>query len=82
MRTSSLPGTVSHSVVMDHQMEDFDPYAEPKLDFVQTQTPPALRLQGTPRPEETKSREEPQGIDPHLTLSYNGSLPIFLRDGG
>ena len=49
--------------VMDHQMDDFDPYAEPKLNFEQTQSPPAPRLQA-----------ELQDVDPHLTLSYNGLL--------
>ena len=63
-------------------MDDFDPYADPKLDFVQTQNPPAPRLQGTPRTEEVKSRAELHDVDPHLTLSYNGLLPIFLRGGG
>ena len=58
-------------------MNDFDPYAEPKLDFEQTQSPPAPRLQGTPRPEEVKSRVELQDVDPHLTLSYNGSSSIL-----
>ena len=67
---------------MDHQMDDFDPYEEPKLDFVQTQNPPAARLQDTPQLEEIKSRTELQDIDPHLTLTYNGLLLTSLRDSG
>ena len=67
---------------MDHQTGDFDPYAEPKLDFEQIQSPPASKPQGVPRPEEVKSRVEFQDVDPHITLSYNGLLLILLRDGG
>jgi len=63
-------------------MDDFDPYAEPKFDFEQTKSPPAPGVQGTPRPEKVESRAEFQDVDPHVTLSYNGLLPIFLRRGG
>ena len=63
-------------------MGDFDPYAEPKLDFEQSQSPPVPRLQDIPRPEEAKSRVELQDVDPHTTLSYNGLSLILLRDGG
>jgi len=66
------------TLAVDHQMDDFDPYAEPKFDFEQTKSPPALRLQGASRLEKVESRAEFQDIDPHVTLSYNGLLPIFL----
>jgi len=61
-------------------MDDFDPYAEPKFEFEQTRTPPAPELRGPPRVEKVESRAELQGIDPHVTLSYNGSLPTLLKD--
>lgn len=64
--------------LMDYQMGDFDPYAEPKLDFEQADSPPAPRPRGAPRPEEVKPRGEFQDFDPRLTLSYNGLLPTFL----
>jgi len=57
---------------MDYQMDDFDPYAEPKLDLEQTKSPPAAKRQGTPRQEKVGSRVEFQDVDPHVTLSYNG----------
>jgi len=63
-------------------MDGFDPYAEPKFDFEQTGSPPAPGVEGTPRPEKVGSRVELQDIDPHVTLSYNGLLLIFLRGGG
>ena len=62
-------------------MDDFDPYAEPKFDFEQTESPPAPRLRGTPRPDKVKPRAELRDFDPHVTLSYNGSLTISSRDG-
>jgi len=63
-------------------MDDFDPYAEPKFDLEQTKSPPAPVTQGTPRPEKAESRVELQDVDPHVTLSYNGLLLIFLRSCG
>ena len=62
-------------------MSDFDPYAEPKLDLEETQSPPAPRHRGASRPQEVKSRAEFQDVDPHLTLSYNGLSRTCLRDG-
>jgi len=62
-------------------MGDFDPYAEPKLDLEETQSPPPPRSRGTSRPQEVKSRAEFPDVDPHLTLSYNGLSHTSLRDG-
>lgn len=58
-----------------HHMDDFDPYAEPKLDLEQTKRPPAPRLQSIPRQDKVASRAEFQDVDPHVTLSFNGSSP-------
>ena len=78
---SCWPGNRGNvTLAVDNQMDDFDPYAEPKFDFEQTKSPPAPRLQGTSRLEKVESRVEFQDIDPHVTLSYNGLLPIFSRE--
>ena len=69
-------------LAVDHQMDDFDPYAEPKFDFEQVESPPVPRSRGTPQPEKVEPRAELQDAEPHGTLSYNGSLPIFSRDLG
>jgi len=63
-------------------MDDFDPYAEPKFDFEQAKSPSVPRLRGTPQPEKVEARAELQDAEPHGTLSYNGSLPVFSSDEG
>ena len=49
-------------------MDNFDPYAEPKFDFEQTNSPPAPNRKGNA----ATSRREFQDFDPHVTLSFNG----------
>ena len=78
----SLWDRENFTLFMDHQMGDFDPYAEPELDLEQTQSPPAPRSRGTSRPQEVKPQEKFQDFDPHLTLSYNGLSRTCSRDGG
>ena len=58
-----------HHLVPGNQMNDFDPYAEPKFCFEQTKSPPAPRFQNNTRKEKVGSRTEFQDIDPHLTLT-------------
>jgi hypothetical protein len=65
---------------LDYQMDDFDPYADPKFDFDRTESPPAPRVQGTSRQAEAAPPVEFQDVDPHVTLSFNGLLPTLLRD--
>jgi len=63
-------------------MGDFDPYAEPKLDLEETQSPPAPKPPVAPRPAGVKSRAEFQDVDQHLTLSYNGLSRTCSGNGG
>ena len=63
-------------------MDDYDPYAEPKFNFEKTKSPQAPRVQSKYRTGKVGSRVEFQDVDLHTTLSYNGLLPISLRDSG
>ena len=63
----------------DDEMDDFDPYAEPKVDFEQTKSPQAPpRFQNNARKEKIKSGAEFQDFDPHVTLSFNGLLSVLF----
>ena len=66
--------------MMENEMDDFDPYAEPNFDLEQTKSPQVLRPQNNARKEKIISRAEFEDVDPHLTLSYNGLPIIFSRN--